>query len=225
MIDLKLVCKSYGSKPVLKSLNLSLESKKIIGLIGENGAGKTTLFKCIIGLESYDGEINFESGINKNTIGYLPTNPYFLSRITGIEYLQLLANARRVSINSFEEYNVFDLPLEKYADTYSTGMKKKLALTGILIQKNNLFVLDEPFSGVDIQSNLLLKRLLLKLRETDKTVIISSHIISTLTEICDEIHLLKDGVIVSSLKKGEYENIESDMLSEKNLDRVNSLNL
>lgn len=225
MIELKLVSKSYGSKSVLKNLSLTFPAKKIIAVVGENGAGKTTLFKSIVGLESFEGKINFESGISKNSIGYLPTNPYFLSKITGLEYLRLLANARKIHFSSFEEYNVFDLPLDNYADTYSTGMKKKLALTGLLIQNNNLFVLDEPFSGVDVQSNILLKSILLRLREIGKTVIISSHILSTLTEICDEIHHLKEGKIVSSMKKDEYKDLESEMVSRKSLDRVNSLKL
>jgi ABC-2 type transport system ATP-binding protein len=225
MIELNLVSKSYGSKSVLKSLNLNFPIGQIIGLVGENGAGKTTLFKCIVGLENYEGKINFDSGIDKNNIGYLPTNPYFLSKITGIEYLRLLANARKVNVKSFEEYNVFDLPLDKYADTFSTGMQKKLAITGLIIQKNNLFVLDEPFSGVDIHSNILLKSILIRLREAGKTVIISSHILAILTEICDELHHLKSGEIVSTLKKDEYENIENEMISGKSLDRVNSLKL
>jgi hypothetical protein len=77
------------------------------------------------------------------------------------EYLQLLCNARKVKAPNFEEKNIFELPLNQYAISYSTGMKKKLALTGILLQNNEVLILDEPFNGVDIQSNILITEIIL----------------------------------------------------------------
>jgi ABC-2 type transport system ATP-binding protein len=105
--------------------------------------------------------------------------------------------------------NMFDLPLKKFASNYSTGMKKKLALTAILIQNNEVFILDEPFNGVDLQSNLKLKSTFLKLREEGKTVLISSHIFSTLSEICDEIHLIQNGTVSMSADRSTYGELEA----------------
>jgi len=211
MITTKSIHKSYGNNKVLKNINLSFNKGEITGIVGENGAGKTTLFKCIAGLENYKGEIKYTNGILKNTTGFLYTNPYFLSKITGLEYLQLLCNARNMKVKNIEDKNIFDLPLNQYADTYSTGMKKKLALTAVLLQDNEVFILDEPFNGVDIQSNIVIKEVLEKLKELDKIIILSSHIFSVLTETCDLLHHLKDGEIIKSVKKGKFEIIENEM--------------
>ncbi len=148
-----------------------------------------------------------------------------LSRVTGMEYLRLMCNARHVGIDNIEEKNVFDLPLNRYADAYSTGMKKKLALTAILIQGNEIFILDEPFNGVDIHSNALILEVIQKLKELKKVVILSSHIFSTLDQICDTLHYLKDGKIEVSALKGEFEQIEKKMRKSGIGSKVEQLNL
>jgi ABC-2 type transport system ATP-binding protein len=110
-----------------------------------------------------------------------------------------------------ESRNVFDLPLHQYASTYSTGMKKKLALTAILLQRNEYFILDEPFNGVDIESNILLTEIIHALKKLGKTVIISSHIFSTLSDTCDEIFLLNEGAIMKSVQREEFPALEAEM--------------
>jgi ABC-2 type transport system ATP-binding protein len=110
-----------------------------------------------------------------------------------------------------DDKNIFDLPLNQYASTYSTGMKKKLALTAILIQKNNLFILDEPFNGVDIQSNIIITEIIHRLKELNKTVIISSHIFSTLNETCNAIFVLKNGEISKKVLKEDFKKLELEM--------------
>ena len=104
-------------------------------VVGENGAGKTTLFKCISGLETSSGKISSDFISLKNTLGLFLTEHFFFPKITGKEYLQLLTNARQVELQNVHDKNIFDLPLNQYASTYSTGMQKKLALTAILLQK------------------------------------------------------------------------------------------
>lgn len=213
MIHIKSLSKSYGSKAVLNNINISLEKGKVYGIVGENGAGKTTLFKCIAGFEPYEGDIKADVHPLKNHLGYLNTNPIFLSRITGWEYLKLLSVARGHKSENFEEQNVFDLPLQEYAESYSTGMKKKLALYGILLQHNDIYILDEPFNGVDIHSNMIISEIIQKLKAAGKTVLISSHIFSTLSECCDEIHLLKNGNFVQSATHETFSALEEQMKS------------
>ena len=191
MIQIKNLSKKYGQKIVLDSINITFEKGKVYGIVGENGAGKTTLFRCISGLEVYTGKISSDFDKLKNNIGLLLTEPFFFPKITGKEYIQLLANARQVKLPNIEDKNIFDLPYNQYASTYSTGMKKKLALTAVLLQENHVYILDEPFNGIDIQSNLIITELIKKLKTLGKTVIISSHIFSTLAETCDEIFLIK----------------------------------
>lgn len=123
----------------------------------------------------------------------------------------MLCNARDIKVADIESKNIFDLPLNQYASVYSTGMKKKLALTAILLQNNKYFILDEPFNGVDIQSNIIITEIVHKLRALDKTVIISSHIFSTLSATCDEIHLLSNGYFIRSVKKEDFSTLEAEM--------------
>ncbi len=225
MIQIEHLCKSYGNTVILTDINLQFSKGNVYGIVGENGAGKTTLFKCLAGIENYDGHIKYGEGILKNVMGFLPTDLFFFPKITGGEYLQLLCNARKIVLKDTIGKNIFDLPLGKYAETYSTGMKKKLALTGILLQQNNVFVLDEPFNGVDIQSNLLIKELINRLKALNKIVIISSHIFSTLKETCDELHLLKNGRITKSVFKQDFEQIEEELKDVNFLNKIEKFGL
>lgn len=156
MIQLQQLSKSYGRKEVLNALNLEFTAGRVHGIVGVNGAGKTTLFRCIAGLEKHLGKVTADREPLKNHLGFLPTDPYFFPKLTGREYLILHANARRQKITNLDQQNIFDLPLDEYAAHYSTGMQKKLALLAILLSPNQYYILDEPFNGVDIQSNLLI---------------------------------------------------------------------
>ncbi|MEL6717657.1 MAG: ABC transporter ATP-binding protein [Bacteroidota bacterium] len=225
MINIESLSKSYGSKQVLKDISLSLGEGKIYGIVGENGAGKTTLFRSIAGMEQFSGKIDSNFNPLKNYIGFLQTNPIFLSKITAWEYLKLLCTARGIQDDDFETQNIFDLPLNQYAETYSTGMKKKLALLGILLQKNEVFILDEPFNGVDIQSNMIISAIIQQLKEKGKTVLISSHIFSTLSDNCDQIFLLKFGQIDRTVDRTAFEQLDEEMKQFVVGDRLEQLRL
>ena len=211
MIQIKDLKKSYGSNQVLKGINLSFNKGQVYGIVGENGAGKTTLFKCIAGLEFFEGKIEPELSPLQDYLGLLPTNPIFMSRITGWEYLKLFCIARNIKEDDFEEQNIFDLPLDQYAENYSTGMKKKLSLMAILLQQNEVFILDEPFNGVDIQSNILITSIIKRLKEKGKTILISSHIFSTLKDTCDHIFLLQKGNITREVNPLQFDDLENEM--------------
>lgn len=212
MLEIKSLTKRYGTNSVLQDINLTFEPGKVYGIVGENGAGKTTLFRCIAGLESYDGTISSPFHPIKNHLGYLETNPTFMSYITGWEYLKLLCTAKKIDTENYEEQNIFSLPLDQYATQYSTGMQKKLALMGVLLRENDLFILDEPFNGVDIQSNMVITEIIKELRSLNKTIIITSHIFSTLSNICDSIIRLSQGQIINNVSQEEYKALEEDMI-------------
>lgn len=225
MIKINGLSKRYGSNEVLKDINMEFVSGSVYGVVGENGAGKTTLFRCIAGLENCRGEIISDFAPLKNHLGLLLTDPFFFSKITGKEYIRLLCNARGKTDLNIDGQNIFDLPLNQYAATYSTGMKKKLAITAILLQENQYFILDEPFNGVDIQSNIILTEIILKLKELNKIVLVSSHIFSTLRDTCDEIHLLRQGAQVKSVTKTDFEDLEQEMKSTTIGRRIERLQL
>lgn len=225
MIKMNDLSKVFGDKEVLKNVSMEFYKGNVYGIVGENGAGKTTLFRCIAGLESYSGEIISDVTPLKNHLGLLLTDPFFFTMITGKEYIRLLCNARGKTNLDIDSKNIFDLPLNQYASTYSTGMKKKLAITAILLQENEYFILDEPFNGVDIQSNIILTEIILKLKELNKIVIISSHIFSTLSETCDEIHLLRKGEQIKSVQKLGFKNLEQEMKEMTIGNRIDKLEL
>jgi len=211
MIKIESLSKSYGSNQVLSNINLTFEKGKVYGIVGVNGSGKTTLFKCITGIEKHNGIISSDLQPLKDNIGYLQTEPFYFSKITGREYIQLLCNARSKKIENLDNKNIFELPLNQYASNYSTGMKKKLALTAILLQENQYYIFDEPFNGVDIQSNIIILDIFRELKEIGKTLIISSHIFSTLNDICDEILLLNNGQFSRKVYKENFGKLEQEM--------------
>jgi ABC-2 type transport system ATP-binding protein len=225
MIVIKDLCKFYGNNEVLREINMEFSRGKVYGIVGENGAGKTTLFRCIAGLESYNGDIISDLEPLKNHLGLLLTDPFFFSKITGKEYIRLLCNARNKKDVNIDQKNIFNLPLNQYASTYSTGMKKKLTITAILLQENEYFILDEPFNGVDIQSNMVLTEIILKLKELNKTVLVSSHIFSTLSDTCDEIHLLRKGGQIKSVQKINFKALEQEMKEVTIGNRIEKLEL
>ena len=211
MIRITNLSKNFGSHPVLKHLDLELHTGRVYGIVGENGAGKTTLFNCIAGIEQFEGSIESEKMPLKNQLGFLQTEPYFFSKITGREYLQLLCNARGKQLTDPDRRNIFNLPLDQYASTSSTGMKKKLALMAVLLQENDYYILDEPFNGVDIQSNLMITEIIHQLKKLGKMVLISSHIFSTLRDTCDAIYLLQDGHFTRKVAKEDFHSLELEM--------------
>ena len=225
MIKIEKLSKFYGKKQVLNSIDLEFMKRKIYGIVGENGARQTTLFRCISRLENYKGNITSDYNKLKDHLGLLLTEPFFFSKITGKEYIRLLANARQKKLTNIEDKNIFDLPLNQYASTYSTGMKKKLALTAILLQENNVFILDEPFNGVDIQSNLIITEILKRFKKLEKTVIISSHIFSTLANTCDEIYLMKNGEIIKKVEQVDFNKLENEMKEFTVGNRIDKLEL
>lgn len=214
MIQLVEISKSFGSHVVLDRLSFTFEDNKVYGIVGKNGSGKTTLFRCLTGLESCKGEIVSERRPLKNHIGYLPTELFFYKLMTGMEYVQFVCNARNQKIENIAARNIFELPLNNYISTYSTGMKKKLALFAILLQDVPYYIFDEPFNGIDFQSSVLVFDIIKALKQRGKTVIMSSHIYTTLTQTCNEICLLEDGNFKQQVLKADFDALEKSMHQE-----------
>ena len=195
---------SYGTHTVLSQLDLSLERGGIHGIVGFNGAGKTTLLNAIYGIPVQRDCIRFDgTPLSRRDIAYLETESYFYSRITGRDYLKLF-QARGGGFDFETLCSVFSLPLDHFVDSYSTGMKKKLALTGILSLDRKVLLLDEPFNGLDLESVSVLQLALRKLCAAGKLVVVTSHILESLSPLCDAIHLLQDGRIYKSYHPVEY---------------------
>ncbi len=211
MIHLRNLEKTIEGRKILSSLTVSFDEGNIYGIIGANGVGKTTFFRCIAGLTSFSGYVNAERKPLKHHLGYLPAELYFLPKITGEEYLILIAKGRGEKLPEQSTYNIFNLPLDKYIETYSTGMKKKLGLTSIFMLKNTYYILDEPYNGLDFESSMMLTEILLELRSLNKVVLISSHIFSTLKDTCDTIFLLENGKLVNETTRENFSLLENQL--------------
>ncbi len=214
---------AYGSKTVLQGLDFSAKAGEITGIVGLNGTGKTTLLNSVYGkIRPQQGMIEYAGQpLETRSIAYLETHNFFYKRITGREYLELF----RIQHPNFsiEEWNaVFRLPLEKWIDTYSTGMKKKLAFMGILSLNRIVIILDEPFNGLDLETNETLKNILKILKQKNKTLIVTSHILETLTTICDSIYYLNNGTMQHHFKSTDYDQLEA-LLTKFHYDDLDKL--
>jgi ABC-2 type transport system ATP-binding protein len=199
---------SYKNKaPILRGVHLNVEKGQKHGILGANGAGKTTLFRLITGWLPNQGKVLWSGhAIQSSEVAFLEAEPYFYPYMTGLEYLRFIRDDRE----KIGHWNaIFNLPLEQYAEEYSTGMKKKLALIATLLPERPLMILDEPFNGVDFESNeksmAILQRGIIK----DGTLLISSHILDTLTRVCDHISVLSEGQIIRTYNSGEFAELEA----------------
>ncbi len=213
MILIKDLSVSYNkNENVIEDLSLQLQENHIHGIVGLNGAGKTTLLNTIFGLKKQNkGEILLDDErLTKKSIAFLPTENYFYTNITGREYLNIFKNKHF----DIEKWNkLFILPLDGIIETYSTGMKKKLALFAILEKDKPVMLLDEPFNGLDIETERIIRSVLLKLKDKDKTIIITSHVLERLTNLCDDIHYLENGKIKLRVGKDKFDEFRNKIYS------------
>ena len=226
MLEIRNLRKAYGSHIVLHDVSLTLRSGTIHGLVGANGAGKTTLINCLYGLENdFNGTIRDTAGpaVRERT-GLLPYEPYFYPRLTGREYLEFCLQARGRPVVDFTGWNqLLELPLDQFADEYSAGMRKKLALLALLVQQFNYLILDEPFNGLDLEANLLLKEILKRLRDRGTGILLTSHILGALTETSDEISVLVGGRVQRHYTAAEFGTLENDLLDSLHREKLGLL--
>ena len=226
MLEIRNLRKAYGSHIVLHDVSLTLRPGTIHGLVGANGAGKTTLINCLYGLESdFSGAIRDTAGsaVRERT-GLLPYEPYFYPRLTGREYLEFCLQARGRPVVDFTGWNqLLELPLDQFADEYSAGMRKKLALLALLVQQFTYLILDEPFNGLDLEANLLLKAILKRLRDRGTGILLTSHILGALTETSDEISVLVGGRVQRNYPAAEFGTLENDLLDSLHREKLGLL--
>lgn len=211
MLVIKDLKKSYGSFKALRGLNLEIEKGEIFGFIGPNGAGKSTTMKIVSGLLSPDSGEVYVDGIDaiknnkalKDKIGYMPDFFGVYDNLRAIEYLEFYASiygivgeeARKLSMDLLELVNLQD-KWDANVDGLSRGMKQRLCLARCLVHNPELLILDEPASGMDPRARFEMKGILKNLKEMGKTIIVSSHILSELGEMCTRIGIIKNGDIV-----------------------------
>lgn len=215
MLEIENIKVSYGSNNVLRGINLIIGKSEVRGVAGLNGSGKTTLFNSISGyLKQDEGNVLLNGKpMQRNDAGYLMTENYFYSNITGNEYLEIFKQTNE-NYSKDKLNELFKIPLNDVIETYSNGMRKKLALLALLKRERKVYVLDEPFNGLDMESCKAVEIVINALKEKGKIVLVSSHILETLTGTCSKIHLLKSGVIHDTFGPEKYETLKKELFED-----------
>ncbi len=218
--------KSFGKgdskKEVLKGIDLSIESGQVIGYIGPNGAGKSTTVKILCGIHTaFEGDVEVmgmplrgnSTGV-KQKIGYVPENGALYEALTPREYLNLVGTLFDMSKELIEErtlsllkYFNMEQQMDVRMNTFSKGMKQKILIIAGLINNPDILFLDEPLSGLDANSVILVKDMLTRLARQGKTIFYSSHLMDVVEKISDRIILIDDGQVIAD---GTFEELQQD---------------
>jgi ABC-2 type transport system ATP-binding protein len=214
MLKINNLSKTYkGGKKAVDNLSIEIQSGDIYGFIGHNGAGKTTTIKCVTGILEFS-EGNIEIGGKsvkadpiacKRMIAYIPDNPDLYENMTGIQYLNFIADVFTIGAderkNSIKEYaDMLELTqsLGDLISSYSHGMKQKLAIISALIHKPKLYVMDEPFVGLDPKAAHTLKEIMKDQCRKGSAIFFSTHVLEVAEKLCNKIAIIKDGKLVAS---------------------------
>ena len=213
MLKIENLTKTYGQKKAVDNLSLEIENGHIYGFIGHNGAGKTTTLKSIAGIMGFDQgniyidnkSIKEEPLACKKVMAYIPDNPDLYEYLTGIKYLNFIADVYGVSqaerTDRIKKYgDMFELTdsLGEPISAYSHGMKQKLAVISALIHEPKLIIMDEPFVGLDPKASHLLKGLMRDLCDRGGAIFFSTHVLEVAEKLCDKIAIIKAGKLVVS---------------------------
>jgi ABC-2 type transport system ATP-binding protein len=212
-LDLRNVSKRYSGIPAVDNVSFSASAGEVTGYLGANGSGKSTTMKMITGLIEWNaGDILFAGqSISddpiawKTRVGYVPEEPHLYTHLTGLEYLVMVAQLRELPagrISGIIDGLLHLLALHADRDVpisaYSKGMRQKVLLAAALMHNPDLVLLDEPFSGLDVGTSLILRSLIQELSARGKVVLFSSHELETVERICSRVVILHRGRIVAN---------------------------
>ena len=222
MLNIEHLTKAYGEKKAVDDLSLHIVPGEIYGFIGHNGAGKTTTLKSVAGILQFDeGEITIDGiSIKENSLeckrkfAYIPDNPDLYDYMTGIKYLNFIADIFGVGADERQER------IRKYADAfeltadlaqpiaaYSHGMKQKLAIISAWLHEPKLILMDEPFVGLDPKAAHLLKEMMREMCDEGGAIFFSTHVLEVAEKLCDKVAIIKSGRLIRS---GTMEEVKGD---------------
>lgn len=212
MISLTNLTRTYGDLTAVDGLNLEIAAGELFGFLGPNGAGKTTTIKMMVGLLKPTGGTAVMAGFDiakspveaKQRIGYVPDEPYLYEKLTGREFLEFVgdlwrmeADRRNANIDKYLE--LFDLndKADDFIQSYSHGMRQKIALASALVHEPQILLLDEPTVGLDPKSAKQMKYLLKDFRDRGNTVFLSTHILEIAERLCDRVGIINQGKLAA----------------------------
>ena len=227
MLKIENLTKSYGEKRAVDDLSLHIRPGEIYGFIGHNGAGKTTTIKAACGILQYDSGEIFLDGVSmkedpiraKASLAYIPDNPDLYDYMTGIQFLNFVADIFGVADHDRKERirkygDAFELTADfaQPVASYSHGMKQKLALISALIHEPKLIIMDEPFVGLDPKASYLLKEMMREICDKGGAIFFSTHVLEVAEKLCDKVAIIKSGKLI---KSGTMEEVKGDTSLEQ----------
>lgn len=213
MLKIEGLTKVYGDKKAVDNLSLHIQKGEIYGFIGHNGAGKTTTIKSCAGILNFESGEIYVDGISvkenplevKRRIAYIPDNPEIYEFLSGIKYLNFIADIYRVPeaqrntlIKKYGDIFELTADLAKPVSEYSHGMKQKLVVISALIHSPSLMMLDEPFVGLDPKSTHALKLIMREICDNGGAIFFSTHILEVAEKLCDKIAIIRNGALIES---------------------------
>jgi len=208
IVEIKKLTKKFGKFTALDELNLEISEGEVYGFIGPNGAGKTTTIRVLLGiLQANSGKIKvfgkdaWEDSVEiHKRIAYVPGDVNLWDNLTGGEVIDLFINLQGIHNEKRKEELIkkFDFDPSKKCGTYSKGNRQKVALIAALSSDADFYILDEPTSGLDPLMEEVFKECILELKKQHKTVLLSSHILSEVEELCDKISIIRGGKIIET---------------------------
>jgi ABC-2 type transport system ATP-binding protein len=208
MLDISISKKEFGSKIIFENTNITIQENGIYGIVGKNGEGKTTLFKCMLSLTPFEGKISFKSeALKSQKIAWCPTEPALYEELTAAEFYDFYRELTSSTSNNSKM--LFDVTENQLIKNFSTGMKKKAYLNAVFQNDYPIYILDEPFNGLDLESNYILIQYL-KEKSKSSILLISSHILEILYANCESIFVIKDKNIVN-FQKDDFQKIEEKL--------------
>jgi ABC-type multidrug transport system ATPase subunit len=213
LVELAGVVKTFGAKAALKQVSWRVPAGQICGLLGPNGAGKTTLFRLLMGILRptvgslhIDGRDAFEDRVAlKRLVGFLPDEPVFYSYLSGREILELSAGMHGLDPRAATDRLVplidrlaLAESIDRYADDYSRGMKKKLGLLLALLHQPKLLILDEPTNGLDVEATRLFFDLMREVAAGGTTILFSTHLMDHVERLCSHAAILHEGRLAAA---------------------------
>ena len=222
MLQIEHLTKTYGEKKAVDDLSLHIRPGEIFGFIGHNGAGKSTTLKCAVGILQFDDGAITICGKNirddplscKREIAYIPDNPDLYDFMSGIKYLNFIADVfaipadvRQERIRRYADMLELTGELAQPISAYSHGMKQKLSVIAAWIHNPRLIIMDEPFVGLDPKASHMLKEMMRQHCDAGGAIFFSTHVLEVAEKLCDKVAIIKQGRLV---KVGTMEEVKGD---------------
>jgi ABC-2 type transport system ATP-binding protein len=225
MLEARSLTKYYGALPALRDVSFVARPGQILGYLGPNGSGKSTTVRMLVGLMTptsgdvlWRGRSIFDDLLTfRRQVGYVPEEPHLYTHLTAPEYLGLVGGLRDLDERSLSRtidrlLDLLELDHDRYSamSSFSKGMRQKVLIAGALLHDPAVLILDEPFSGLDVGTALMLRAVIKGLADDGRTVLLSSHVIEVVEQLCSEVVILSEGRVVAHDRVDHLRQLQHD---------------